>query len=207
MDTRIKLTIVFLGLGLILAAIPEDTTLKYKLSPDEMLKEVNIMEMYYTTDEVANLLVQKDPSIQLIDLRTPDEYATFSLPNAINVPLSEILSDEYRDILDQDVYHNIFYSNGTVYALEAWMITRQIGWENNFVLQGGLNYWVETILNPNPPANTSPNEEIAKYSFRKGAQQALVGAETVSQEATTSAPAPKPPVKRRPKKKRAQGGC
>ena len=207
MKTRIILSIVFLALGLILAAIPQNTTVKYKLTADEMLIESNNSVMYFSTDEVADLLIKKDPSIQLIDVRTPGEFEKFSLPNAINIPLTELLSDEYRDYLNQDVYYNIFYSNGTTHSLKAWMIARQLGWENNYVLQGGLNYWVETIMNPQKPASTSPNEELAKYDFRKGAQQAFGGAVSTSTEAQVADQAPKPPVKRRPKKKRAQGGC
>jgi sulfur-carrier protein adenylyltransferase/sulfurtransferase len=34
---------------------------------------------------------------------------------------------------------NIFYSNGTVTANEAWMVTRQLGIKKNFVFEGGLN--------------------------------------------------------------------
>jgi sulfur-carrier protein adenylyltransferase/sulfurtransferase len=207
MKTRVILTIVFVGLGLILAAIPQNTTAPFKLNPSQMLEEANNMQMYYSPDEVADLLIQKDPSIQLIDVRTPDQFELFSLPNAINIPLSDILSDEYRDYLNQDIYHNIFYSNGTTDAVKAWMITKQIGWENNFVLQGGLNYWAETIMNPQSPPSVSSNEEIARYQFRKGAQQALVGGTAVSEETSKATSTPKPPVKRKPKKKRAQGGC
>lgn len=207
MKTRVILTIVFIGLGLILAAIPQNTTLKYKLTADEMLVEANNSVMYYSPDEVADLIIQKDPTIQLIDVRTPDEFEKFSLPNAINIPLTELFSDEYRDYLDQDIYYNIFYSNGTTHSLKAWMIARQLGWANNYVMQGGLNYWAETIMNPQAPASTNANDEIAKYEFRKGAQQALGGGNVVSSEASTTDKAAKPPVKRKPKKKRAQGGC
>lgn len=49
------------------------------------------------------------------------------------------------------------------------MITRQLGHENNYVLQGGLNYWAETIINPHAPRSTSSDDEFAKYDFRKGA--------------------------------------
>lgn len=207
MKTRIILSIVFIGLGLILAAIPQNTTVPYKLDAVQMLEEANNMQMYYSPDEVADLLVQKDPSIQLIDVRTPEQFAAFSLPNSINIPLTDILSEEYRDFINQDVYHNIFYSNGTTDAVKAWMITKQLGWENNFVLQGGLNYWAETIMNPQPPSSTDPSDEIAKYQFRKGAQQTLTGGAAISGETTTEVKSPKPPVKRRPAKKKAQGGC
>lgn len=207
MKTRAIISIIFISLGLILAAIPQNTTLKYKLTADQMLTEANNAVMYYSPDEVAELLIQKDPSIQLIDVRPPDQFEKYALPNAINIPLTEILKEEYRDYLYQGAKRNIFYSNGTTDAVKAWMITKQLGWENNFVLQGGLNYFAEMIMNPQAPPSTSPNEEIAKYEFRKGAQQALFGATAVTKEADVENAAPKPPVIRKSSKKRVQGGC
>lgn len=130
----------------------------------------------------------------------------FSLPGAINIPLHNILSDEWVDYIDQDVRINVFYSNGTQDATEAWMLTRQLGYENNYVLQGGLNYWAEAIMNPQKPPSTSPYDEFALYDFRKGASAALGGGALTSNEPTEST-ANKPVIKRRKKKKRAAGGC
>lgn len=207
MNTRIIITVVFVSLGLILAAIPQNTTLKYKLTADQMLNEANNAVMYYSPDEVAEFLIQNDPSIQLIDVRSPDQFEKYALPKAVNIPLTEILKEEYRDFLYQGAKHNIFYSNGTTDAVKAWMITKQLGWENNYVLQGGLNYFAELIMNPQAPPSTSPNEEIAKYEFRKGAQQALFGNTAITNEAKVETKAPKPPVIRKSSKKRVQGGC
>ena len=112
------------------------------------------------------------------------------------------------DILNQDVKMNVFYSNGTLAANEAWMVTRQLGFTNNYVLEGGLNYWFDAILNPQKPASTSPDEEFAKYDFRKSAGQALGGGgltvQATSDQTSTSA---KPAVKPVAKKKKASGGC
>jgi hypothetical protein len=74
-------------------------------------------------------------------------------------------------------------------------------------MQGELNYWAETIMNPEAPSSSSPNDEIAKYQFRKGAQQALGGGETVSSEASGTVSAPKPIIKRNPQKKKAPDVC
>jgi hypothetical protein len=101
---------------------------------------------------------------------------------------------------------NIFYSNGTITANEAWMITRQLGYKNNYVLEGGLNYWFEVIINPLKPVSTSPNEEFSKYDFRKGASSALGGG-AIIQKTTTPVNAPKPAIQGMPKKKKAAGGC
>ncbi len=206
MNVRLKLAAIFLPLGLIIAAVPENTTKAYKLTAQELLVEAQEGAQFMSTDEIADAVIQKDPSFQLIDVRAQDEFEKFHLPNAINIPLTDILSDEWADFLDQDVKMNVFYSNGNLKSNEAWMITRQLGFENNYVMQGGLNYWAETIMDPKAPASTSPDDEIAKYDFRKGASMALGGG-AVSSTNSTKKSSSKPVIKRRKKKKRAAGGC
>ncbi|MBN1597575.1 MAG: rhodanese-like domain-containing protein [Bacteroidales bacterium] len=207
MNTRIIISIVFVGLGLIIAAVPQNVTLPYKLTAEEMLVESNNRVQFYSPEEIAEIIIQKNPEFQLIDVRSQDEYEKFSLPNSINIPLTDILADEYRDLLHQDIKRNIFFSNGTVNAMKAWMITRQLGWENNYVMEGGLNYWAEVIMNPIPPASTSPNEEIAKYEFRKAAGEAIHGNTSIKIKASTTIEIARPPIKRKNTKQRVQGGC
>jgi len=206
MKARLILAAILIPLGLIIAAVPENTTKPYKLTAEQLLEEVKEGTQFIHPDEVAHMLVSKDPTLQIIDVRSADEFDKFSLPNSINIPLSDILNPEYEEYINQDVKLNVFYSNGTTDANQSWMITRQLGYENNYVLQGGLNYWAETIMNPETPAETDPNEEIAKYNFRKGAGIALGGTPL---EATTTVPvkSSKPPIKKRKTKKTVQGGC
>jgi len=120
--------------------------------------------------------------------------------------MTDLINPENRDYIDQDLKINVFYSNGSVTSNEAWIICKQLGYHNNYVMEGGLNYWAETILNPEKPASTMPNEEIARYDFRMGASKAL-GGEAGSAMSSGTAPAPLPAITKRPTKKKAQGGC
>ena len=86
-----------------------------------------------TTDEVADMLVKKDPLLQLIDVRSKAEFDKFSLPGALNIPLNNLLAKENEDILNQSQKMNVFYSNGTLQANEAWMLMRQLGYQNMFI--------------------------------------------------------------------------
>lgn len=201
------LALIIIPLGIIIAAVPANKTKQFRLTADELLQEAGTGSEFISPDVVADMLVKKDPTLQLIDVRTPEEFEAYSLPGAINIPLSNLLSDEYTDVLNQDVKTNVFYSNGSVYANEAWMLTRQLGYENNFVLQGGLNYWFGNILSPQAPSQTSPDEEFAKYDFRKSAAAALGGGGVVATEGSAPAvKAARPPVTAKAKKK-PSGGC
>ena len=207
MKSRTWLAVFLIPMGLIIAAVPQNKTKPYKLSAEELLSEANTRTQYVTPDVVADMIINKDPSLRLIDVRSQDEFEKFSLPGAINIPATDLLSDQYADILNQDVRMNIFYSNGTVAANEVWMITRQLGYTNNFVLEGGLNFWFENILNPQKPASTSPDEEFAKYDFHKSAGMALGGGGVVQVIDNQVPASAKPVVKSAGKKKKAAGGC
>jgi len=208
MNPRLLLALFIVPLGLIIAAVPQDTTHPYKLDASQMLIEATASSQFLSPDAVADMLVQKDPNLQLIDVRTPDEFLKFSLPGAINIPLPDLLSEEFKDILDQDIKMNVLYSNGTLHANEAWMIATQLGYKNNYVLQGGLNFWAETIMNPTSPSSTSPDEELAKYDFRKGASMALGGGVADSPVAAgAEGNVPAKPIVKKATKKKVQGGC
>jgi len=207
MKPRTLLALFIIPMGLIIAAVPQNKTKPYKLSPEELLGELNTRTQFVTPEAIADMIIKKDPSLRLIDVRSEDEFEKYSLPGAINIPSTNLLSDEYNDVLNQDVKMNVFYSNGTLIANEAWMITRHLGYINNYVLEGGLNYWFEAILNPEKPVSTSPDEEFARYDFRKSAGQALGGGGPVQAVQGQSAISSKPVVKAAPKKKKAAGGC
>ena len=44
-----------------------------------------------------------------------------------------------------------------------------MGFENIYVMEGGLNKWFADIMQPEMPPATAPNEAIDLYTFRKGA--------------------------------------
>jgi len=208
MKPRTLLALIIIPMGLIIAAVPANTTRPYKLTAEELLNEANTRTQFVSPDVVADMIVKKDPSLRLIDVRSLEEFEKFSLPGAINIPAADLLSDQYSEILDQDIKMNVFYSNGSLAANEAWMVTRQLGYTNNYVLEGGLNYWFDAFMNPQKPASTSPDEEFAKYDFRVSAGQAMGGGGLTLQAAqgqgTASA---KPVIKPAAKKKKPAGGC
>lgn len=201
------LALFLIPMGLIIAAVPQNTTRPFKLTADQLLEETNTRTQYITPELIADMLVKKDPALQLIDVRSQDEFEKFSLPGSINIPAADLLSDKYSDILNQDVKMNVFYSNGTLAANEVWMVTRQLGYKNNFVMEGGLNYWFDAIMNPKKPESTSPDEEFAKYDFRLSAGKALGGGQIFQASQNQVNTSSKPAVQSAPKKKKAAGGC
>ncbi len=202
-----------LSLGLILAFVPKEAMKSEKVSQKQIISELKEKAYFITADALAAMLVEKDPTVKLVDVRDAFEFQKFSLPNATNLNIENIVSDEWSEFMNQDKYTIVICSNGNVEAVEAWMLCRMKGYENIFVLQGGLNNWYETILNPQKPASTMADEELAKYEFRKAAGSSLGGVAGDSASAVpakmagSEAPKPKPAAGAAKKKKGASGGC
>ena len=203
MNTRVILTIILISFGSIAAILPKQKTSSVKLDADELLREIKLETYKVSSDELADLLINLDPTLMLIDLRDSTEYSKYHLPGAINIPIKELLNDKWLPYVDQISKKNIFYSNGTTLSSEAWIITRQLGFKNNYVLEGGLNNWFETIIKPTHPGTNATQEELDLFDKRKAASMYFTGSSSAIDR--VSAPA-LPPVPRK-QKKRVQGGC
>jgi len=202
----ITLILIMIIGAAIVAVLPRMEKIDKEICPYKLIDQATYADKYVSTDEVANAIINNDPSIVLIDIRTPEEFAKFSLRGAINIPLANLLDEENVETFNQDVYTNVLYSNGSSLSSEAWLLLKRMGYKNNHVMQGGLNRWVETIMKPKAPDFMASDEDIATYEFRKGASTFFGGGGAVVSGAT-SAPAPAKPIIKRKKKEAGGGGC
>ncbi len=198
---------VLLALSFVTMFLPNTKPFKHVINEKELLYEANKEGRYITTDEVAQALMEGDASYLLIDLRTPKEFAKFTIDGAINIPYAKIMDDANLDYFNQDVYTTVLFSNGSSLADQAWMRLRSYDYKGNKVMKGGLNEWYKTIINPQKPKAIDPVTAQETYLFRKGASIFFTGAQVVGNAAPKSKPkaSAKPIVKR--KKKEVSGGC
>ena len=204
MKARFILSIVLVSLGLIAAILPQKTNSSLELDAQQLLNEIQLENYIISIDEMANAMINNDPEYQLIDVRSKEEYEKFSLPGAMNIPLDNLFDEEWEPYIDQVARKNVFYCNGTTQASEAWMLTRQKGFQNNYILKGGLNNWFATIIEPEEPSSASGEEAIFNYQARLGAKQFFTGAGAADN--ASGKKKAKKPVPRR-KKKMVAGGC
>ena len=202
MDIRVILSIVFISFGSIAAMIPVKQTSSVKLNADQLLRETKLETYKISVDELADALINQDPSIQLIDVRKPEAYEEYHLPGAVNIPIDSLFDEDWLPYVDQIARRNIFYCNGSTWSSQAWILTKQMGINNNFILRGGLNEWFDTIINPEQPPADAPSEDWDVYQSRLAAKQYFTGAKA----ATPKNDVIKTPIPRK-QKKRVQGGC
>ena len=146
MNARIKYSVLLVGVGVILAFLPFDASESFRLKSDELLAKSATGDMFLQVDQVARMINQEDSTIQLIDVRDAVQYHAGNLPGSINIPLSDLLKPSWEGTLNQKETKKIFYGNDDQVASTAWTIVTGLGYQNNFVIKGGLNEWYRVVM-------------------------------------------------------------
>lgn len=206
--TLLALILISLAVGLVI--LPENKR-NEGISPEEFVKNTLSTERYINSDDLADRMINKDPAMILVDVRSEAEFTKYTLPNAINIPLEKFLDEENRGYFDQKVYDIILISNDQFLADQAWLLGNRLGYKKLNVLQGGLNSWFNTIVFPSKPSETMKQEDFEKYDFRKAAGM-YFGIGTYEKVDKKPEPVKKvtpQAVVPKPKKKKAvpEGGC
>lgn len=181
------------------------------INAEQLLGRVISPERYISTDQIADKIIGQDPSFILIDVRDAENYKNYSLPNALHIPLKNLLDEEHEPYLNQSQYDVVFFSNDNFYADQAWVLGNRLGYKNLRVLRGGLNEWYATIINPSIPEENMSAEAFELYSTRKAASMffgVMYPEQGKVEDVVVQKPAPKQiiPVKKK-KKRPVEGGC
>lgn len=211
------LSIVFVILAGGLLLLPKHEK-QVGISPENLLANAFSPERYITTDELADRIINQDPSLLLVDVRDETSFKKYTLPNAVNIPLTKVLEADSEPYLNQDEYDVVLFSNDNFHSDQAWIICSRLKYTNLHVLKGGINLWYNTIINPKEPVENMASNEFEKYNFRKAASMyfGVAYPEKVVQKPvvkkyvpkSTTKPEPKTvvPVKKK-KKMPVEGGC
>lgn len=203
-DKKIAVVLLLI-LSALLAFSPAGTRTATKLSPMEIATIVTSKSDHVEAEQVADLLINREPDLLLVDIRTGQEYNQYHIPGAINIPMTQLFEESSLELLDPE-QTIVLYSNGGTHAAQAWVMLQQYGIQS-YVLLGGLNYWSEAILNPKPPEGIVADSEILRYKFRKAASGHFnKGESSVQEEVESTTPTVKPKLMFK-KKKKAEEGC
>lgn len=90
------------------------------------------------TPEQAAAALAADPTLRILDVRTPREHRSHRLPGAVLVPVQEL--PQRLDELDADARWLVHCEHG-VRSVAACQILRQAGFDDLRNLRGGLAHW------------------------------------------------------------------
>ncbi len=157
---KLALVAFLLGLIALIAGNPYDSN----------SVKVNVKELSLSTvkesdkikpDVLADWIIKGRADYYIIDLRSPEEFEKYSLPEAENIPLVSLP--------DAELYRNqklILYSNDNIQAAQGWFILKSKGFKNVYILDGGIEKWQSEVLFPKLKSNPT-KEELALFEKKK----------------------------------------
>jgi len=179
-----RLALVALALGAVALFSQPHRGPFVKLDAREMGAIVDAEADHVTARELASWIVEGRSDYRLLDLRSPEEYATYHIPGAENVRSSELA--DYPLLPSEKI---VVYSGGGIHGAQGWMLLKALGYPSVYALLLGLDAWTDEVLYPAPPAGDDPK---AKAEFEKAAAMASFfggKARTEADAADTAAPA------------------
>ena len=194
LNQKLALAAVALG-ALALFAAPYPGS-KVTLDARELALVVGTEADHVEAPELAAWIIENRADYRLVDLRTESEFATYSIPTAVNIPVSVLpeagLGRQEKIVL---------YSEGGIHSAQAWMLLRAQGYKSVYMLKGGLDEWKDRVVFPvvadNPtPAERARDERVKSISAYFGGQPRSAAAQAAGPAAmpgVAAAAAPAPP--------------
>jgi rhodanese-related sulfurtransferase len=171
MNTRQKFSAVLLIVGFILVLLPLSGSRSFIVKPQKLLGEILDRNTWFTVDQVARFVVSEDSTVQIIDLRNPDEYRSVNIPGSVNLPYSRFIKIDPSTVLNSAKDKIVFYSNGDLESNFALAVARGLKLKNTYVMKGGLNEWFNTVMNSTFTGEKISARENALFETRTRARK------------------------------------
>lgn len=202
--TILSVFLVVLAFGLVI--LPKKNNLK-ETDPKLLLSAVTEKSRYLTVDQVTHRIIENDPALLLIDLRSADQFKTFTLPGSLNIHPDSLLSATNLDLFNQPGKDKVLYANADLTSEKAWLICTRFSLNRIYIMKGGMNEWFNTIIKEKPVTGTLSTADLDLLSFRKAARQFFIGSAVATSAEVNIAAKEKIKVIRKEPRAASGGGC
>lgn len=151
---------------LVITSLQSRDRYRFRLSAGELHAIAADSAHYISPEKALALLREKSGEYLFVDLRNPRQYDNGHIDGAVNLPMETVLDPAARKLL-RSAPHIVLYDEGSAAANQVWMLLRQTGLENLYVLEGGLAYWQQQVMNPDIFKSAAiAADEKAKFDFK-----------------------------------------
>jgi len=133
---KLTITSLFLAGALIVGAL-------YYTNPKQSELKDNVSNIMAETVTAATFLAKNiDEERIVIDVRTPEEYATGHMPNSKNINFYSANFMQEINTLDKDKKYSVYCRSGNRSG-QALALMESLGFENVIDLDGGIVAWAQ----------------------------------------------------------------
>lgn len=202
--TILAILLIVLATGLVVLPGKND---RKETDPKALLNSIAEKSRYLTVDLVTQRIIEKDPTLLLIDLRPANQFSLFALPGAVNVLPDSLFSVTNHELLNQAGKDKVFYANSDLSSEKAWLLCTRYSIGRLYIMKGGLNEWYNTIIKEAEVGSAASSADIDLLSFRNAARQYFTGAGQPTEKTSAIQTPEKIQVVRKAPRPTSGGGC
>ena len=154
---------VILGLGLVFFRQP---TAQQRLERLEsaVLDELNERRVQIDPAELLDLIYNRNVRLKILDLRDEAEFNLFHITGSERVTPALLRDPEWvRSLPPRTVI--VAVSNGETRAAEAWKLLAAQKVLNIYLLEGGINHWLDVYGPSRVKPKSSGQDQARRYEF------------------------------------------
>lgn len=124
-------------------------------------------------DKLAYEIVNNYYELNIIDVRTPEEFEAFHLPMAINIPFDQMMDRQYEPLFRQRLKSNVFYADSDTLVRMACLKAKYIGKSENMILRESAQEFKQMFYSAEAPPVGATKSQLQTYQFRSTTAQQM----------------------------------
>ena len=129
--------------------------------------EIEHEDDHVTAVELAQWIRQRKPGLRVLDVRGDSEFRAYHIPSAERLPLTALAA-----LAPTDGETLVLYSEGGAHAAQGWVLLRASGHRRVYFLRGGLLDWMDDVMSPALPNDSSRATAAALSRYFGGVPRA-----------------------------------
>ncbi len=196
-SNHVLIGVAVVALGILFIFMPDRKThLISKVSDPDYIATHTVAAL--DADELAFRIIDHEPNIRIIDIRSSEENTKLALPGSDHILTGDLFGKEWVSSFSQRHVKKIIVGVGEEQERTACLLLQELGYENLAILHGGFNAFEKTILHPSQFVATGSRWDGDVMQFREQARMEIL--KMIGNEKNKSPKGPK-------KEKKIIGGC
>jgi rhodanese-related sulfurtransferase len=147
------LGVTALGLGALAIVAGSPNRRTSTLDVAGLARMVEREDDHVTAIELAQWIRDRKPNLRVIDVRDSVDFDAYHIPIAERIPLDRLVATRFAP--NETV---VLYSGGGAHAAQGWVFLRALGNSRVYFLRGGVDEWLDEVINPRFPRNATATE-------------------------------------------------
>ncbi len=141
---------VLVGIGVFFLGQPTPDELAARMAPD-LEARLKSREVQIDPGELLDLIYNDNAAVKILDVRDEADFNLFHIIDAERVTMDQARDYKWAKSLPPNTVL-VLTSNDEKRATLAWRLLSARGVANLYILEGGINYWLDVYGQDNDPA-------------------------------------------------------